>query len=72
MTDATAPRRFGRPPTYPLAGMAVGDTVTMDVPTSADVKRIARNVSQHGQRHDRAYRCKTSRSTRTMTITRIR
>ncbi len=52
--------------------MAVGDCVTLDAPTSADVKRIARNVSQYGRRHDRGYRCKTDRQTRVMTITRVR
>ena len=63
---------FGRPPTYPLGPMAVGDCVTLPAPTGADVKRIARNVSQYGLRNDRYYRCKTDRATRLMTITRVR
>lgn len=65
-------RRFGRPPTYPFPHMAVGATAAMPAPTPADVKRIARNASQYGLRHDRFYRCSTDRDTRTMTITRIR
>ena len=69
MTDT--PNRGGRPATYPLGAMAVGDSVEMPAPTAADVKRIARNVSQYGQRHTRYYRCKTDRSDRVMTITRI-
>jgi len=69
MTDE--PRTFGRPPTYPLRDMAVGDSVELPAATAADVKRIARNVSQYGQRHTRYYRCKTDRSDRVMTITRI-
>ena len=66
------PKRFGRPPTYPFANMAIGDAVTMPAPTAADVKRIARNASQYGMRNDRFYRCKTDRQTRVMTITRVR
>ena len=63
---------FGRPPTYPFGGMAVGDTSTLPAPTPADVKRIARNASQYGQRHDKVFRCRTDRQTRLMTITRAR
>ena len=63
---------FGRPTTYPFAAMDVGESVTLDVPAAADVKRIARNASQYGLRHDRGYRCKTDRVTRTMTVTRVR
>jgi hypothetical protein len=63
---------FGRPATYPFGAMAVGDICTLPVPTAADVKRIARNASQYGLRHDRFYSCRTDRATRLMTITRIR
>lgn len=63
---------FGRPVTYPLRDMEVGDEAEMEAPTAADVKRIARNVSQYGARHDRFYRCRTDMATRIMTITRIR
>lgn len=65
-------RCFGRPPVYLFGPMDIGDVVTLDVPTSADVKRICTNVSQYGRRHDRGYRCKTDRQTRVMTITRVR
>lgn len=64
--------QFGRPVSYPLRGMEVGDEVQMEADTAADVKRIARNVSQYGARHDRFYRCRTDMRTRIMTITRIR
>ena len=50
--------------------MAVGDQITMPAPTSADIKRICRNVSQHGQRHDRGYICRTTAGV--TTITRVR
>lgn len=63
--------RMGRPTTYPLRGMDVGDEVEMEAETAADVKRIARNTSQYGLRHNRVYRCKTDAITRIMTITRI-
>lgn len=63
---------LGRPPVYPFRAMAVGDTCTLPAPTSADVKRIARNVSQHGLRHDKGFRCKTDRATRLLTVTRVR
>lgn len=65
-------KEFGKPRTYPLNDMEIGDVVEMPAPTGADVKRIAKNVSQYGERHDRSYRCKTNRETRIMTITRIR
>ena len=64
--------KFGRPVTYPLRHMEVGDTCTLPAETAHDVKRIARNVSQYGLRHDRFYRCRTDRTTRLMTIIRIR
>ena len=63
---------IGRPVSYPLRGMNVGEEVQMEADTAADVKRIARNVSQYGARHDRFYRCRTDPITRLMTITRIR
>ena len=50
--------------------MAVGDSFTMDAPTSADIKRICRNVSQYGIRHDRGYICRTKDGV--TTVTRIR
>jgi len=65
-------KAFGRPRSYPLHDMAVGDAVDLPAPTPADVKRIARNASQYGLRHDRFYRCKTDREARVLTITRIR
>jgi hypothetical protein len=65
-------KSFGRPITYPFRSMAVGDTYTVEAPTAADVKRIARNASQYGLRHDRYYSCRTDRETRLMTVTRIR
>jgi hypothetical protein len=52
--------------------MAVGESYTDDAPTTADCKRIARNVSQHGMRHDRGYTCRTDRQTRVMIVTRVR
>ena len=66
----TSVSKFGRPATYPLGPMAVGDSVEMPAPTSADIKRIARNVSQYGLRNDRSYRCRTADGV--TTITRIR
>ena len=61
---------FGRPATYPLGPMAVGDSFTMPAPTSADIKRICRAVSSYGQRRDRSYMCRTRDGV--MTITRRR
>ena len=71
MTDEKT-KKFGRPSTYGLGAMAVGDTVTMPAPEPADVKRIARNTSQYGIRTDTQFRCRTDRKTRVTTITRIR
>lgn len=61
-----------RPPTYPFGSMVVGETADIPAPTPADVKRIAKNASQYGQRHDRFYRCKTDQKTRVTTVARVR
>ena len=61
-----------RPPTYPFGRMNVGDTFGIHALTPADVKRIAKNASQYGQRHDRFYRCRTDPKTRVTTVTRVR
>ena len=63
---------FGRPSTYGLLEMAVGESKDFPAPTPADTHRIARNTSQYGIRHDRCYRCKLNRKTRITTVTRIR
>jgi hypothetical protein len=63
---------IGRPAQYPLLGMKIGDSVTFDVPTGADVKRVARNVSNYNNRYEMFFRCKTDRKTRVMTVTRLR
>ncbi len=63
---------FGRPSTYRLLEMEIGDVKEFETPTTADVIRISRNVSQTGIRHDRYFRCKTNRKTRITTVTRVR
>ena len=65
-------RQWGRKAVYPFGSMAVGDTATFAAPTAGDVKRIARNASQYGLRHDRCYRCRTDTATRLTTVTRVR
>jgi len=52
--------------------MDVGEVWHVDAPEPADCKRIARNVSQYGVRHDKGYLCRTDRQTRVMTVTRVR
>ena len=59
----------GRPPTYPFRLMAVGDSVTLAAPTARDAKRILRNASQYGIRHERFYQCRTERDS--VTVTRL-
>jgi len=44
----------------------------MPAPTPADKKRIARNLSQYGIRHDRLYSMCTDKGTGIATIRRIR
>jgi len=56
---APPPTPVGRPPTYPFRHMAVGDSITLPAPTSADAKRIRDNASQYGLRHKRVYQCRT-------------
>lgn len=65
-------KTFGRTPTYPLAGMAVGDTITLPAPTAADTKRIHRNLSQYGLRHDKGFRGRMNTATRIITVERVR
>ena len=63
---------FGRPSTYRLLEMEIGDVKEFPAPTSADVNRIARISSMTGIRHDRYFRCKTNKQTRMTSVTRIR
>ena len=65
---------FGRPVSYPLRGMDVGEEVQMEANTAADVKRIARNVSQYGTRHDRGFTCRLDKTATppVMHVTRLR
>lgn len=63
---------FGKPRTYPIHTLEVGDTVEMPAPTPADKKRIARNISQYGIRHDRWYTMRTNKQTGITTIKRLR
>ena len=57
---------MGRPMTYPMGDIAVGESVTMP----ADPKRIARNVSQYGMRNGKGFMCRTKNGV--TTITRLR
>ncbi len=63
---------WGPKPRTPMPVMAIGDVYHVEVPTSADVKRVARNVSHYGIRHDKGFRCRTNLETRIMAITRVR
>ena len=63
---------IGRPSTYGLLEMVVGESKNFPAPTSSDNKRIARRTSAYGIKHDRCYRCKTDKGTRITTVTRIR
>jgi hypothetical protein len=63
---------MGRPSTYRLLDLEVGEARDFEAPTTADVTRIARNASQTGIRHDRYFRCKTNKQTRMTSVTRIR
>lgn len=56
----------------PLGTMAIGDVYHVEVPTTADCKRVAKNVSQHGTRHDKGFICRTDKATRIMSVTRVR
>jgi hypothetical protein len=64
----TPPPR-GRPPTYPFAAMQEGDTISLPAPTPADSKRLARNASIYGLRHQRVYTCRTIDGVTTITRT---
>lgn len=61
---------MSRPMTYPMADIDVGESVTMPADKPGDTKRIARNVSQYGMRHDKAFMCRTRDGV--TTITRLR
>lgn len=64
--------KWGKSRTYPLADMAVGDKAEMPAPTAADIKRICRNTSQYGIRHDRVYVSRLDKARRVIVVTRIR
>lgn len=72
MTPAHTAAIAARRASYALADLAPGDSIAFDAPTSADCKRIHRNVSQYGQRQDKAFRGRMNRQTRVITFTRIR
>jgi len=60
------------PSRYNLHLIAVGRSQRYLVPTPEDCKRMARNVSQYGIRHDRGFTCRTHAKTRIMTVMRVR
>ena len=69
---ATGAGPRGPKPRAPLATMAVGDIWHVETPTPEDSKRLARNTSQHGIRHDKCFVCRMDRATRITAVTRIR
>lgn len=63
---------FIKSETYNFHDIDVGGYVQMPAPTLEDKRRIAKNVSVYGIRHNRGYMCRTDRKTGIMTITRLR
>ena len=61
---------MSRPMFYPMGTMAVGDSATMPADKPGDPRRISRNASQYGQRHDKHFICRTKDGL--TTITRMR
>lgn len=62
----------GRPSKFGFGELEIGQHVQIPVPTSHDVKRIARAASLFGTRKNKGFRCKTDRATRMMRVTRVR
>ena len=56
--------------TYPMGGLAVGESATMPADKPGDPKRLARNVSQYGMRSGKGFTCRTRNGI--ITITRLR
>lgn len=50
---------MSRPMTYPMADLAIGETVSMPADQPGDPKRISRNCSQYGIRKGRTYKVRT-------------
>lgn len=50
---------MARPMTYPMADLAIGETVSMEAGKPGDPKRISRNCSQYGIRKGRCYKVRT-------------
>lgn len=50
---------MSRPMTYPMADLAIGETVSMNADQPGDPKRISRNCSQYGIRKGRCYKVRT-------------
>lgn len=63
---------FSKSEIYNFHDIDIGATVQMLAPTIEDKRRIAKNVSVYGIRHNRGYMCRTDRKTGIMTITRLR
>jgi hypothetical protein len=63
-----APR--GRPTTYGLEAMALWDEVLLPFANASDVKRIRRNLSQYGVRHNRFFTGKIDHSKGHIVVTR--
>lgn len=63
---------FSKSEIYNFHDIEIGAAVQMSAPTLDDKRRIAKNVSAHGIRHNRGYMCRTDRKTGIMTITRLR
>ena len=60
----------GRPPTYPLRDMVIGDVLDLPVPTRGHERRIRRNVSMYAARHRKAFTSQIDRDRNVMVITR--
>jgi hypothetical protein len=65
-------KRFGRPTTYPMSDMVVGDIVLWPAPDGATIKKTTRNTSQYGIRHGKYFVCRTDKKLGVTVITRIR
>lgn len=60
----------GRPPTYPLRDLNVGDMVLIPAETPADVRRVHRNIGMYAARHGKTLRGRLDRIQGGIVVTR--
>lgn len=65
-------RQRGRPSTYNLHQLGVGDKIFIKAETPADVIRVHKNISQYGKRNGKKFKGLINSATRVIAVARIK